>query len=170
RIFEDHAAGGVAPDGNRQRLEVARLKECRAPRLLGEDLDGYRHGVMGIQALSVAWRLQPVLGRRHVAGAEGAREVVPLERLGVVARHADQALVVDVAKPSGRVTAAAARGADVGLDRILPLAFAFERLRGDQRGCAARLRLLLTLPVPLERSDALALGLLRGLRLRRFAL
>src|ERR1051325_3403727 len=43
RIFQGDTAGRVAADGDRQRLEIASLKERRAPRLLGEDLDGYRH-------------------------------------------------------------------------------------------------------------------------------
>src|SRR5262249_25447042 len=78
-----------------------------------------------------------------------------------------------IAEALGGVAAAAARGADVGLDCLLALALAFQTLRNLEGACGDRraaARLRLALPVALERREAVALGLLCRLPLHRFAL
>src|SRR5947209_10567003 len=73
--------------------------------------------------------LAAALLERHFA-AEHAGSVVPLERLGVIAGDADQALVVDVAETLGGFAVAAARRLRIGLDRFLAFALGFE-VEGD---------------------------------------
>src|SRR5438477_4125298 len=85
-------------------------------------------------------RLAAALRDRHVAGAERAGEVVPAQRLGVVARDADEALVEDVAKALGRLAAAAASGGDVGLHGPLAVTLLLERGSRLERAGACRCR------------------------------
>ena len=54
--------------------------------------------------------------------AEHAGGVVPLERLGVIARHPGESLVVDVPEPLRRLAVAGARRAHIELDRVVALA------------------------------------------------
>src|SRR5688572_7188902 len=77
--------------------------------------------------------------RRGYLFAEHARGVVPLERLGVIARNAGDALVVDLAKALGRLAVARDRGARVDLDRVSALTAPLERESLPEQGIAADL-------------------------------
>src|SRR3954470_19573079 len=69
----------------------------------------------------------------NFAGSKRAGKSVPLQRFGIVARDADQTLVVDVTEAFGGLAVAAARGSDIGLDRVLAPPVFLETLRHLER-------------------------------------